>query len=617
VQQPRTDPRRAVRKALDRARSARGKVADLFAPLQFLPAPFKVALIAVDSAAVTVAGYWFLRALLLRPTGYSTNQEAAVIGVGLGLLLVLSHLVMPFKKERTCGNLVLQFVIWFGLAAAFTALADSAIRPGWDWSWLRVEMIKIPLWFGVLVPLMPVFTAIVAVVAAALAWIALEHPKSNWVRWVPTAALVALVYMAHTRFPAPGAYEPEGSEPLAIRFSLLFCSPLFVIVGLLWARRRLAAFRLVPAAFYCAMIGLNYMGLLPVHDVSEMLPQASSTDHTIFQQPGVSRFFPPASTRPDQSFLFLRDMASVDNRLYVSYGPTCGVFGFDLANGAETNLEFEGTMRHMVVAPDGNHLWGLNWQHGRFLSLNTQPSPSMACAQDLFGMDLKTPWWIIAQNDRIFVSNVTPPVLAELTPSSPGLGCPLTLKRSINFHTNGYTGFTDGAFAMHLDEARNRLYVVVGMLEGTTMMGLLEIDLDTFKVVRELRLPAGSTMEAVPERGTVLLPAYWGPEIYEVNLEQMAIVNTFTAVPSVLALRYDPKRKLIFALSRAAGQMAVIDYATGKTLRTDSVGAKPEAIWLDPDGSRMFLGSGLGILKFDIDTFLPPGDRSTAGAAAP
>ena len=221
-------------------------------------------------------------------------------------------------------------------------------------------------------------------------------------------------------------------------------------------------------------------------------------------------------------------------------------------------------------------------------------------------MGLRTPWDFVVQGDRMFVSNVTPPVIAELAMDRPGQGCPLTLRRMIDFHENGYTGFTDGVFALHLDAARGRLYALVGMLEGTSDMGFLEIDPDSFQVLRELRLPAGMKLEPVEGRGTVLLPNYWGRELYEVSLADMKVVRTLDGVPNVMGMVYDPRRRLIFALSRAGGEMAVLDYASGSTLRTLAVGAKPEAIWLDPGTSRLFVGSSLGILEFDIDAFVPP-----------
>ncbi len=566
----------------------------------------KTLLVAADSLALTVVYLLFLRALLLLPTGYSSVTETAVLGGGLASLLLLFHALMPFDAERTHGALVFQFAFWFGMATALALLANSTMRPGWDWTWLRIEMVKVPLWAGMLLPLMPGFAAAATVLFAVLIRVAVVRPASRWVRWPPTVALLVLLWLCHSHFPTASAFRAEGSEPSWFRFLMLFCGPLMAVVAMLWARRASLAFRLVPAAFYCSMVGLNYMAVLPVHSLHDLVPQSWAIDPPILAEPGVRRVHPPAGTSPDRSFLFLRGMAGLHDHLFVSYGPTCGVYGFDLASGALANLEFQGTMRKLAVAPDGIHLWGLNWQTGRFLAMRTEPSLSLTCSQDLFPMGLRTPWDFVVQGDRMFVSNVTPPVIAELAMDRPGQGCPLTLRRMIDFHENGYTGFTDGVFALHLDAARGRLYALVGMLEGTSDMGFLEIDPDSFQVLRELRLPAGMKLEPVEGRGTVLLPNYWGRELYEVSLADMKVVRTLDGVPNVMGMVYDPRRRLIFALSRAGGEMAVLDYASGSTLRTLAVGAKPEAIWLDPGTSRLFVGSSLGILEFDIDALVPP-----------
>jgi hypothetical protein len=181
--------------------------------------------------------------------------------------------------------------------------------------------------------------------------------------------------------------------------------------------------------------------------------------------------------------------------------------------------------------------------------------------------------------------------------------CHVTVNRKINFHATGYTRFPDGAFDLHLDRARNRLYVMVGMLDGKYKMGLVEMELSSFKVLRDLRLPAGPTLVAVRGRNTALLPSYYGDQIFEVSLPDMRLVRTIPAAPTITEIEQDEKRGVFYATSRTAGELLVIDDARGEVVRSFAVGAKPDALKLDAAADQLFLGSARGIFRIDLPRF--------------
>jgi len=136
------------------------------------------------------------------------------------------------------------------------------------------------------------------------------------------------------------------------------------------------------------------------------------------------------------------------------------------------------------------------------------------------------------------------------------------------------------------------------------MVGLVEIDLESFKIMSDLRLPAGTSIFPVEGTKSVLLPSYYYDEIYEVSLTDMEFIRTIEAEASIFSIEYDQKRGLIYATSRTSGHLQVIDYDSGKTLKKVAVGAKPEPLYFDRAMDRLYTGSKLGIIQIDLGEFL-------------
>jgi hypothetical protein len=223
----------------------------------------------------------------------------------------------------------------------------------------------------------------------------------------------------------------------------------------------------------------------------------------------------------------------------------------------------------------------------------------------MYDLGIPTPYEILPAGDRVYLTNITPATVFELTVDAGGPGhCSIQVNRSLDFWREGYIAFRDGAFGMHIDAQRRRLYVLVGFVGGDYELGFVELDLDTFRMLREVRLKASLPVIALEAFNTVLLPSYWESEIYEVSPVTMELLRTIPSDPSVFFIEYDRKRGLLYTLSRVTGFLTAIDYATGSVVRRGFVGAKPEPMWLDPASDCLFLGSSYGIIRVDLDEFL-------------
>jgi hypothetical protein len=153
------------------------------------------------------------------------------------------------------------------------------------------------------------------------------------------------------------------------------------------------------------------------------------------------------------------------------------------------------------------------------------------------------------------------------------------------------------------------------MLEGRYAIGLVEIDLDRFAIRRDLRLPSGVTITTLPGMHRALLTSYYYPEIFEVDLDRYELVRTIKAAANIFSLAYDDKRGLIYGTSRSGGVLQVIDYATGKLVREDVIGNKPEPLLMEDD--RLFIASRWGIVEIDLTKYTgSSAPRQLAGAPA-
>ena len=560
-------------------------------------------LLLADMVLFNAVFYQMLRALLLQPLGYVST--AATVAWVLLFALVFAGLqaLQPHRGLRTWLGVGVQVLGIVAFCVTVSRLAAmKTVDKGGDFSWLRVEVIKVPLWLGMFAKACPGVTTSIVLVALLSAWRMLAAPRSQWIRAVPLVALVALWLNVHGIF----AFFPNEAGKPGL-YTVLFCGPLAGFALLFGAGALTPAMRAFPLVLHMSLIGLNYIGLAPVHALSPPFASAPAADHGQVRPntAGVARIHPVGGAPLEAPLAFLRKLVLSPERAYVSFGPTCGIYGIDRQSGGSKQLDVRGLIRDMSLSPDGRSLWGSNWMTGDFIAVDPA-TLQRTCVADMFQYGLATPWDFIVEpaSDRVYLSNVTQPIVAELRVQMDGSACKVTVERSIDFHKVGYTPFTDGAFGLHVDRARDRLYVIVGMLEGRFEMGLVEVQLSTFRILRDLRLAAGATLVPIRGRNAALLPSYYDDLIYEVDLGTLKVTRTLHAAPTIIAIEQDDKRGLYYATSRTTGELLVIDANRFEVLRRYSVGAKPEALGFDAAADQLFVGGSKGIFRIDLKPFL-------------
>lgn len=590
----------------------------------------------LDVLIFNVLFYLFVKALIFHPLEISSLWQIFLWGLLFTACLYIFNHLHRWRERLRFQATTLQWLFFMAIAFFATFLSNQmTTHKGLDFSWLRPEMIKIVWWLRMFIPLTPYFTVFFILTITFLMWRATTKPKSRLIWLIPLIFSLVMIWLyLDTLAPIegmsfrPGQYLPprKGSY---IFFAALFGGPPLLLFFLLVIRFYSMAFRVVPIVYFFAQILLNYIGILPMQSIHDLVPILATRGYVTRSIEGVSMFYPPPGTEVDSTFTFLRKMVGTPERLYVNYGPTCGLYAFDRATGKARQQLLPGLMRDLQLAPDGRHLWGTNWYTGDFLSLDADDLKTQ-CKKDIFPFGLLTPLQFIPYNQEgLFVSNVTPPVISYLAYENIANPCQLSLRKTIDFQKTGYTLFSDGVYGMYLDAPNHRLYALVGMLGDRFLMGLVELDSWTFQIIREVHLRAGMLITPVKGRHTVLIPSYYSDELHEVSLDTMRILRTMHTDPNILGLAHDLRRGLFYAVSRATGMLSVISDGTGEVIRKVPVGNKAEPVWLDEENDLLFIGSRLGIVQIELAKFLhgeslaarplaePAPDEETAAEPSP
>lgn len=569
-------------------------------------------LIWVDAIVVNLVFFQLTKSLVFYGIGYAS--VFGILGASLAFLAVtgLFHGLNPWGREPSTGRWLGEVLPFAVFAVFVTALSNiETSQKGIDGSWLRPEMVKTPLWLKLFVPLSPWYMWLCVALVSVIIWKAIRNPRSWMIRLLALGAVFFLILKIIVVL-APSAGSPLTPTDSWFRTKLYpfyiayFAGPSILFAILLWRHRFSLAFRTVPLAFHMSLIAFNYLGALPVQSIYDVIPIKAEAGFETKIIPGVTMIYPPPGANADGSFVFLRKMLLTPTKIFVNYGPTCGLYSIDRSSRFTRRIDLDGLMRDLQPARNGQSMMGLNWMTGDFIAIDME-NLEVQCRKDLFPDKLTTPWLFARHEDRLFISNVTPPIVAEYGWPDPEKPCGMYKKHSLDFHEIGFTPFTDGVYGIHVEPEWSRLYAVVGLLEDRFILALVEIDLETFKPLRDIRLRAGTAVFPINGRKSLLVPSYYTSELHEIDLTSMTLVRTIHTDPNIVSLVHDTRRGLFYAVARASGHLQVISDREGRVLRTIPIGTKPEPLALDENTDQLYVGSSLGIIEIDLPKFLGEG----------
>lgn len=355
--------------------------------------------------------------------------------------------------------------------------------------------------------------------------------------------------------------------------------------------------RLAAAGGAFALVGMFYIGLVPLK---------FAFGDAVAKAPYIEKVFDPRNSDSDIAPMFFREMTvDPDGRfLYISYGPTSGIVKIDIRRKRlDSIIHIPGMMRFLWDGGgnDTGQIAGLDWLHADLHIFDKKPF-RLSRTVDLLATD-PTPspfdFDIDTARGRMYIVNYE---LSGITTYTwPGMK---KAARS-DFKKQGITPMDSGGQRIALDRARNKIYAVAGWTDWRQNYLILTINPDTLAIENKLQLPtAGLELSYCEQTGKLYSVDFYGNTLYEIEVPNLKVTRTLNVPLSSRNVVCDPKRDAIYATGYADGMFAALDYATGKTLARFAVGAKPSSMALLPEKGLLFIGSGAGILKIDVEKML-------------
>ena len=583
----------------------------------------KVSLIWLDLLVMSVLAFSVSLEFLL---GHLALWEMLAIACIGATLIALQHALLDSGKARRRTRLVLELICPLVLVLFLVGL-QSVQNPqkGVEFSFITTELIKLPFWIWLLFISCTAFSVffLIGAIALTLAW--QKAPEQRWVKAIPR--LVAWWFSALVMYKLAFSWTGSGlggflaNAAQASVYVFIFGS---APAALAWFARRghhLLAARLIPSSYILMTLFLSYAGMIPLYGPAELALTPDSA--YIEENPAVSIIAEPPEGAVGRSFTFLRHIQRTPSRLFASYGPSCGIISVDMLTKEVDHMHIPGLFRDMQMLEDPYRLWALNWRQADLVLVDPVEF-EVACSVDLFEKDIPKPYFMAWDGDTLYLTNGTPPRLFELKAKvsneagKPWRGgkalCDFEVTKMVDLHEIGYTPYQDAIHYSYFHAPTRKIYLSVGILEETYLMGLVEVDVDTFEVTGDLRLPAGGIFfnEATD---TFILPSFYYDRMYEARREDLKVIRQFPADPRSFKVAFDKSRKLIYASSRITGSVRVIDYESGKTLHNLPVGAKSEPLLYDEKADTLFSGGASGIVQIDLTKLLGPRPNQALEAA--
>jgi hypothetical protein len=315
-----------------------------------------------------------------------------------------------------------------------------------------------------------------------------------------------------------------------------------------------------------------------------------------------------------RSFTLLRQIHRTLGRPFASYGPSCGIISVDMLSKEVDHRHIPGLSRDTQMREEPDRLWALNWRQADLLLVDSVEF-KVACTIDVFAQGIRKPYHMAWDRETLHLTNLNPPRLFETKVTlskysgGPRRGGPakygLEPVRMLDLHELGYTPYQDAAHYTCFHKPTGKFYVSIGVLEDTYLMGIAQVDIHTWEVTGDIRLPAGGIFFN-ESTDTVILPSFCHGTMWEVKRSDLSVIREVEADPRSFKIAFDPHRRLIYTASRITGTVSVLDYATGETLHRLPVGAKGEPLDCEAERDIVYTGGASGIVQLKLEELLGP-----------
>lgn len=483
-------------------------------------------------------------------------------------------------RARVWPGLVAEWLVAGGACLALSRLSLIQ-RKAQSFSWLPLEWHKLLDNHWLLARVTPLFALGMAALVVLGVWLFVR--KKRGLLLAILAAAAALTYYQCTIMAKQGT--------LGV-YLVMYVFPLLLVAFAAAARwPRMGARTLVLAAASLILLW-HYIGWMPL-----------LFDRSFEKAAGVERVYPRAGQAPEFPLAFFRDfqVEPSGRYLFTAYGPTSGIVRLDTHTGRTAILRTTAELvRYIDLMPERNSFLALDWMNSDLLTLDMDTMKIRGRESMYFGSrQLFVPLFFIEDGDRLLATYTERPGVAEFSMR------PLKLMRWINLRERGLTGFRSGVWKAALDRETNALFVEAGMVNLRNEFLLLRVDLEKFAVSGKAALPEGGLeLIAIPDKRRIIAASFFSDRLYEFDMDTLERTRVLRGPRSCRNLAYDPGRNLLIGTGFLDGELRVLDYASGRTVKRAIIGNKAASLFLSPDGEILYLGSSRGVFKVRMKQFL-------------
>jgi hypothetical protein len=510
---------------------------------------------------------------------------------------------------------------WLGIAAAETALFFViAVGPlmlmerfpahkGMSIYWMPTEWLKIPraIMFGARVsfPFFILFAS--GILAGFFAWL-----RSRF-----TPVIYAFICIsAGISFYSSRMMEIDSRGGFYLTAMAL--PVVLLCMGVMMNRRRLAARSMLFLLAVNALLPF-YFGVVPYFSsrpsvgraLCRLTPGCDMEFHggPVSPAPGMTRIYPDAGEKPAFPMAFMRGFYFDGTRsmLFGTYGPTCGFIRLDTKTRRMDVMEYRSLIRYLWSEDALPYLVAPDWINADMLVVRKK-SFNIERRIDLFRTGIRVPMSMASDENFLYVLSTEPPALARFEKNS------LRPAGTIDFKKQGLTPHSHGAYALALDGENGRAFVQLGVYDFSGKFRLVRLNTGDFKTEAWKDIGTGSIlMTALPNKRTVLMYDYYTHRVTEISEDTLTAIRSFEGVTNCRGAEYDEGRNLLYMVGAGLGELAVIDYKSGRKIRNYYIGNKAGALAYVPKEDSLFVGSGSGIYRVNLQIFT----GMTKNAAAP
>lgn len=373
----------------------------------------------------------------------------------------------------------------------------------------------------------------------------------------------------------------------------VFALPLAPAFALSLFRFNRAFSRMFIAGAMFSLVGFFYFGFLPAR--------------YWFGAPAypayIERLYPAEHGKSAVSLMFTRTMfVTRDNRhVYLSYGATCGLLDIDTERKElGGNIKVRGMMRKIWSRNDTNYIFGFDDLYSDFHVFSKAPFRNVKVTDMFSKYGLVSPLWFDMSSDMrnlYVITNENSEIIRYKLS-----GFDLNLERHLNLKKAGLTDFSSGGYVIINDEKAGSLFVLFGIVSWKMDYIVSEHDADTLELKHEIRLPeAGLFLEYSPQTRSIFSSSFYGRNLYEIDRDTFRLRRVIKGPLSSRSVVYDGARGLLYSGSYAEGDVQIIDYKTGSLLKRIFIGPKVTTLTLSDDNRYLYIASGFGLFRLDLD----------------